>query len=679
MTDGASLDTRKPVPAPPTPPVPAEQPRPASSAFGMAPTGLGNAAMARAHPSGTGDPFTMAPTGLSNAAAARAATPDQPRAQPRAMTPSSSTHALQSSDPEVSGRSVADAALDLRARDQQYREVIPDLRLLSEQTEQDEQRWYDHLGLMGSFIDWFNPVEKTDPARWAAVFPLWNQATRQFDAALALIVSPDTINQLGRQSHAAMDAFRHASELDQQYRGEYLRYLHGYTRAAEGVHTVAVVGRDLAFAIAVGIAVVVAAPAVAGVLATYGGTTLGLSGAGLTAFTYGGTTLAMGGLGSLIEGGGRAVAALGAEGSAALADLISGSNQAADNFDWSVVGHETWEGIQQGFVDGVLAFIGVQAEKALVGPTGQVLKSLLGPGGSGLMAMVIRRALTRAITGGIVGGPIGALQAGYHAAKAGGNLDQIAAAMKRGYAIGTAGGIVLGGVGGAFEGRGAFRIHQEVANRLRALVSKGRAGPTLEQAMAGDVLFQDLMAQLRANPAAGNNRRLLELLPEVYKALHDPDMIAAAAVDIWLQERVLGLMAPREMGARYTEAAVNLSRRAGANVITLSPEQTFEPGTFFEQVASRPERFLDLSAVAKVDPGHGATTHMVQDLVVDRALAEFAVSGHQFRVLLGNAVGKEGQIGRWFWEDILYDASREDIVNPNVVWPVLTDVLKGIQ
>jgi hypothetical protein len=600
--------------------------------------------------------------------------------QPATVEQSSMTSYLRSSDPEVGGRSVAEVGQDLRTRDERYLRFIPQLAEGTEGTRRQEVHWYEHLGLMGGFIDWFNPVDKTDPARWAAVFPIWDEATQGFKAALALPLSPDSINELGQRSSAAMDANRRASELDNAYRDDFRRYMEGYTHAAEGVHTVAVVVRDISFAVAVGIAVVLAAPVVAGALATFGGTTgtLGLSGGALTAFTYGGTTLAMGGLGAGIEGVGRYEAAITAENLRLLSDLITGSNQAVDSFNWDLVETETWDGVKKGFVDGVLAFVGVQAEKALVGPAAQALTKLLGPSGSSLMAMALRRALTRAISGGVVGGPIGALQAGYQAAAAGGDLGQIAAAMERGFAIGTGLGTVLGGVGGAFEGRAAFQVRQQVADRLRALVPTSRANLTLDAAMAQDTIVQQLIADLQANSATGTNAQLLKLLPDVYRALHDPEMIASVVADIWLAERTLGLMAPREMGARYTQAAVGLSKQTGAEVVTLPRGTGYQAPEFFAQVASQPKRFLDLS-VLDVSPGHGATTHLIQDLVVDRALAQVGVPAQQFRALLGGAVGQSGPIGRWLWEEVLYDTLRGDITDPNVLGPALAEALPGIE
>ncbi len=34
------------------------------------------------------------------------------------------------------------------------------------------------------------------------------------------------------------------------------------------------------------------------------------------------------------------------------------------------------------------------------------------------------------------------------------------------------------------------------------------------------------------------------MLPDVWKALRDPDAIASVAADIWLEERLLNVMAP---------------------------------------------------------------------------------------------------------------------------------------
>jgi hypothetical protein len=582
---------------------------------------------------------------------------------------------LQSPHEEVNRRPVNAVDADLRARDQRYQRLIPRLQAGSEATQRDEQDWYANLGIAGGFIDWFNPANRTDPTRWTPVVSKWNEATQSFTDALAVTPNdPTTVNELGSRSQRAFNLFGEVAELDRRYRTEYQAYLQGFTHSAETVHTVAVVVRDVSFAAAVALAVVAAAPVVAGGIATFGSTTLGLGATGTTVFTYGGTALAMGGLGAGMEGAGQALGALGAQASAALADLIRGSERAADNFDLRVIGAEGWEGMKRGFVDGVLAFAGAEAEKVVASAASGALRQLLGPANSSLFAMMLRRAATRAISGGATGSVIGALQAGYRAAAAGQDLSGIVAAMEQGFVIGLGVGTVLGGVGGGVEGIQASLLQRRVAAALRErLASSGRPVQ-----LADDVLVQGTLRRLRANPAAGSNQQVLDLTPRVWRALNDPDTLAAALAEVWLEQHLLGIMAPRSAAARFGAAAMSLSRRTGAPVVVLPRGTAFSPQQFFDLVVTRGNRFLDLS-VLDVSPEHGAATHMVQDLAVDRALAGTGVTAHQFRALLGGAVDAEGAvIGNDLWIE-LFDSFQGGINQPEVVYPVLRDSLGSLQ
>src|SRR5205823_14116454 len=178
-----------------------------------------------------------------------------------------------------------------------------------------------------------------------------------------------------------------------------------------------------------------------------------------------------------------------------------------------------------------------------------------------------------------------------------------------GFAIGGGAGAVLGTAGGALEARGASQLQNQVASQLRARAAAASSPTAIED----DVLVQNILKKLRANPTAGQNQQILELTPRVWGALHDPDRIASALAEVWLEEHLLSVMAPRAASARYGEAAMVLARRRGAPVIILPRGTTFSSQEFFNQVVVRGNRFLDLS-VLDASPEHGAITHMVQDL-----------------------------------------------------------------
>lgn len=556
-----------------------------------------------------------------------------------------------------------------------YAHVVGSMRRGSEATKRDEIEWYANKGLVGDFIDLFNDARATDPARWDAVLDLWTRAETELTAAAAVPATPDRINDLGQHGQSALNTFQQAAERDRVEREAYSAYLTGFTGAAQGVHTTAVVVRDVSFAAAVGLAVVVAAPAVAAGVTAFGTGTLGLTAgsAGLTAFTYGGTALAMGGLGAAMEGTGQAVATLGAQASMALADFIRGRNTAVDNVDWSVVAEQGVEGLKRGFVDGVLAFAGGEAEKLIASHASAAIRSFFGPGNSTLYAMMLRRAVTRAVSGGVTGSVVGALSAGYRAAAEGQDLAGIWAAMEHGAALGGAAGVVLGGAGGAWEARGAHRLQTEVAAVLRERVEAGLAGTA-----ADDALLDSVLAQMRANPTAGSNERLLELTPLVRRALRDPDNVSAAVAEVWLEEHLLGVMAPRAASDRYGEAARVLARRRGAQTIILPRTASFDEGQFFSQVVVSGNRFLDYSALALGQGEHGAITHAVQDLAADRVLAGTGVRAEQFRALLGQAVGRDGQVvGDMIWQS-LFDSFNGGINQPEVLYPAMRQVLPAL-
>jgi hypothetical protein len=571
---------------------------------------------------------------------------------------------LSSSDPDINGKTVDEVGADLGARDARYRHVIGSLKANSEATLHDEQDWYDNLGLMGGFIDWFNPVPKTDPARWQDVLQRWDTTAGAFDAVLTQPITPKTINPVGQASAEAMKQFDETYRLDADDRAQYANYLQGFAQSAQTVLTVSTIVRDVAFAVAVGIVVVSLAPAVAGVLAS--------SGAG-TLLTYGGTAVAMGGVGAAIEGVGQGVSTLGAQASAALVDLVRGSERAADNFDMDQVFGQGWEGMQRGFVDGVLAFAGTEAEKLIASAAGPVIKGMLGSSNSGLMAMIIRRSLTRAVSGGATGSVIGSLQAGLMAALNGDDLSGIAAAMQQGFVVGMAVGTTLGAGGGAFEARSAFQMRQAVLPELRQAAETSGYGPAVQQAA-----FDDLRAKLLANPGVGTNDQLVQVLPDVWAALRSPEQIADAMTDVWLEERLLGVLAPRDAASRYGQAAMALSARAGAPVVVLGADESFGIQEFYDQVVLKGNRFLDLAVLSDA-PDHGASTHAIQDLVADKALSGTGLRAEQVRAMFAGAVDADGKlIGNDLWITI-YDAQVGGLNQPEVVYPIMAKGLGALR
>lgn len=583
-----------------------------------------------------------------------------------ARQPVASGPTLESPHEEVNRRPAVTVGNDLHGRVDRYARLISNMRSGSAETQRDERAWYAGEGITGKLIDLFNSEKPTDPLRWDAVLRRWDEAQTAAQTALAMPVNVDKINDLGQEGQNALNLWQDAAEQTRLRREEYSRYLGGFEHAAGTIATTAVVVRDVSFAAAVGLAVIAAAPVVAGGVAAFGTGTLGLA-AGSTSlgiFTYGGTALAMGVMGGAMEGGGQALATLGAQASMAVSDLIRAQSGAADNFNFSEVGSQGWEGFKRGFVDGVLAFAGAEAEKVVASQAGPAVRAILGPGNSSLMAVLIRRTLTRAISGGITGSVVGALQAGYRAAAEGQNLAGIGASMQFGFEVGGAAGAVAGGLGGAWEARGANMLQQRVAAELRATA----VAPPVR--IEDDPLVEATLAKLRANPDAGQNREILRLTPQVWSALHDPDRVAQALSEVWLEEHLLGVMAPRSAQARYGEAAMVLARRRGAPVIVLGANQEFTATDFFNEVVVKGNRFLDQSAVV-ISPDHGAVTHMVQDLAVDNVLFEAGVTSEQYRAMLANAIAPDGSVvGNDLWIE-MFDSFQNRVNQPEIMYPAM--------
>ena len=309
-----------------------------------------------------------------------------------------------------------------------------------------EQHWAANMNLFGDLVELVNGADLPDPGRWDAVFALWDEVGAELDAALPQ-VAPATLNEAGAAGQIALELFDQAFELGQTTSDEFLAYMQGFQGAAITVHTVASVTRDIAFcALLAGVAVV-AAPAAAGIGLTAGETALGM---GLLGGTIGATV--------------NTQAAALIEAMDLMHDLVvegQSWEQALDGIDWALIGQEGIDGFQRGFIDGVLAYVGVGLDKFLAG--GEALAAdQLQRLGSGLLARLLRTAIVRSGSSGASGAVMGALDAGAKAAADGAPLEQVTTAMRDGFLLGGAAGAVLGGAGGAVSEALAARIRSEM-------------------------------------------------------------------------------------------------------------------------------------------------------------------------------------------------------------------------
>lgn len=388
----------------------------------------------------------------------------EPAAPEPAAPPADAGQVLQSPDPAVDGRGVDEVGADLLERDRRYRAGIDEFKRNVDDAQAGERDWYGRLDLLGEFIDLFNAAPRTDPARWDLVRTEWDGVAGRLDAALAVPVSPATINALGANSREAIERFDSAYAKDQASIAEFSAYLQGYTHALENVEGVSTIVRDVSFAGAVGIAVVIAAPAA---FATVAATGVGTAASGAV------TVAAMAGMGGAMEGGGRAIGALLVEGGGMLEDLVAEGrswNEAVDAFDYVLVGKQGWDGMKRGFVDGVLAYAGLGLEKVLGAGASVAIAKVLGAEGAGALSQMLRRALQRALASGVTGGVIGALDAGAKASLEGRSVADVGAAMESGFALGALGGAVLGTGVGVWEDVAKARVMKEIAELSDLLV-----------------------------------------------------------------------------------------------------------------------------------------------------------------------------------------------------------------
>ena len=98
------------------------------------------------------------------------------------------------------------------------------------------------------------------------------------------------------------------------------------------------------------------------------------------------------------------------------------------------------------------------------------------------------------------------------------------------------------------------------------------------------------------------------------------------------------------------------------------------PGRFFELYVSQEPSFVDLPLLGKK---HRAMSHLIQDLVVDRAFRarRIEMTSGRFRVLLGQTTGRlvppPGEM------QVLTDEGTHDLTTGDYVWQLTYDLFVG--
>ena len=162
------------------------------------------------------------------------------------------------------------------------------------------------------------------------------------------------------------------------------------------------------------------------------------------------------------------------------------------------------------------------------------------------------------------------------------------------------------------------------------------------------------------------NKRLRELLKPVWEGLHDPELIADAVTDAWWQASKFSKKEAAEWGiSELTLGAMDLALKETGGSLEVLPSQLASSEFLKEYVAKK--LFLDLGA----GRGHGWTSHLIQDIVVDRVLKKIdpGLTALEFRKLIAQAkgtkplyklrvTGEEAPLGSLIFEQ-LYDETTK--------------------
>ena len=152
------------------------------------------------------------------------------------------------------------------------------------------------------------------------------------------------------------------------------------------------------------------------------------------------------------------------------------------------------------------------------------------------------------------------------------------------------------------------------------------------------------------------NKKLIKLLPIVEKGLRNPDLYAHVLADAW--EIAI------TQGVSINHALVQMAKEGGVKTKVIPKNAGALSGkVFFDEHVTRNARIIDKG----IGADHGVYTHLLQDLVVDRALraAGRSENGLEFRQLLARAEGMHNgsvPVGDLIWR-VTYDTEDMGHIN----------------
>ena len=186
-----------------------------------------------------------------------------------------------------------------------------------------------------------------------------------------------------------------------------------------------------------------------------------------------------------------------------------------------------------------------------------------------------------------------------------------------------------------------------------------------------------MLQVLKANAEEAGVREIVELVEDVMAALRDPNLYAEVLAEAWTRAIV------KDVGG-VNGALLEMASETGLTTKVVGKSKGVLKGTdFFDKFASKPVHIID-TPLASPDP-HGALTHLVQDLVVIRALGK---RGANFRALLGQAQktvklpwavargeSKIVRIGDYVWRTTYDLQANRQLPTPEFIGPVLKTLL----
>lgn len=187
-----------------------------------------------------------------------------------------------------------------------------------------------------------------------------------------------------------------------------------------------------------------------------------------------------------------------------------------------------------------------------------------------------------------------------------------------------------------------YRYKREVSDAMRNALRgetqiKGLKTP-IRSGMAADALPEDwpriAEALAHATPADAA-RAVADLMPVVQRSLRDPDLYAEVLADAWERARTAYLAG----NPRHTvyDALIDMAKERG-KVAVIKQNTSLRAKQFYDRYGGQAVYWID-NPLATVE--HGAVTHLLQDLVVDRGLARAGkrLTSPEFRAQLGRLRG----------------------------------------